>query len=182
MRRYILYIYSTTKHTLHVGIETRILEMGKFDLRYVILVIINIVKSHADPWAWDPFEVTTAFSWIKFWLLTPLSFIFGFIFIGILIPNPNNNMRFVTIQINNFSPSLLTCFLASFFTPQSLFWYLYPLILLSFFCCACISAAFTAFVFWIEATLSGVPDLNISITNTNGAGGADDHQDLEPQV
>lgn len=92
---------------MHVVTETRILEMWKFDLRFVILLIINIAKSH--PWAWDPFEVTTDFSWIKFWLLTSLMFIFGFIFIGMIPSNsPNNNvsMRVVRIQINNFSPYL----------------------------------------------------------------------------
>lgn len=138
--------------------------MWNFDLRFVFLLIINIVKSHTSiPWEWDPFDVVSDLSWMKFWFLTILSFVFSFVSIVI----PLNNIVYIQVQVKNFSPTLLICFLASLFFPQLLFWYVYPIILLFFLCYACIFNMFTRFISWVQTIFSMLPDLNIFITATN---------------
>lgn len=142
--------------------------MWKSDVRFVILVAINIVKSHvAMPWEWDPFEVANDITWTKFFILASLFFFFSFIAIEIISLTSPNNMGFVKVQINNFSPTFSTCFLACLFLPQFLFWYVYPMILVSFWWYTCISSAFASFVAWVGAVLSEMPDLNISVAAAN---------------
>lgn len=148
--------------------------MWKSDMRFMIVVAINIVKSHvAMPWEWDPFEVTNDLTWTKFLLLTSLFFFFTFIAIEIIPLTSPNIMGFVKIQINKYSPTFSTSFLACVFLPQFLFWYVYPMILVSFWWYTCVSRAFASFVAWVGAVLSEMPDVNISIAAAN----ADDDDD-----
>ncbi|KAL1552644.1 hypothetical protein AAHA92_13415 [Salvia divinorum] len=147
--------------------------MWKSDVRFVILVAINVLKSHmAMPWEWDPFEVTNDLTWIKFLLLTTLFFFFAFIAIEIISLTSPNNIGFVKVQINSFSPTFSTCFLACLLLPQFLFWYVYPMILLSFWWYACVSSTFVSFLTWVGARVSEMPDLNIVIAAANA--GPDD--------
>ncbi|KAL0312293.1 UNVERIFIED_CONTAM: hypothetical protein Sradi_5628600 [Sesamum radiatum] len=142
--------------------------MSHFDLRFAILIVINILKSQtAKPWEWDPFDVGSDLTWIKFWLLTILLFIFSFVSIGIPLVVPPNDTRYIQVQTKRFSPSLLACFLASLFFPQLLFWYVYPIILLFFLSYTCICNVSRSFIYWAQAVLSLVPDLNILITTTS---------------
>ncbi|KAG8375282.1 hypothetical protein BUALT_Bualt10G0084200 [Buddleja alternifolia] len=67
--------------------------MSYFDLRFVFLLVINIVKSQtAMPWEWDPFNVVRDLTWTKFWLLTILFLIFSFVSILIPLASPNTTM------------------------------------------------------------------------------------------
>ncbi|KAL0330960.1 UNVERIFIED_CONTAM: hypothetical protein Sangu_1641500 [Sesamum angustifolium] len=143
--------------------------MSHFDLRFGILVMINILKSQtAKPWEWDPFDVGSDITWIKFWLLAISLFIFSFVSFGIpLTTVPPNNARYIQVQMKSFSASLLACFLASLFFPQLLFWYVYPTILSFFLCYSCICNVSRSFVYWAQAILSLAPDFSIWITTTN---------------
>ncbi|KAL0324063.1 UNVERIFIED_CONTAM: hypothetical protein Scaly_2373400 [Sesamum calycinum] len=71
--------------------------MSHFDLRFGILVMINILKSQtAKPWEWDPFDVGSDITWIKFWLLAIFLFIFSFVSIGIPLTTVlPNNVRYI---------------------------------------------------------------------------------------
>ncbi|KAG8375286.1 hypothetical protein BUALT_Bualt10G0084600 [Buddleja alternifolia] len=140
-------------------------EVSYFDSRFVLLLVVNVFKSEvATPWKWDPFNLaTTQISFFKWLILAAFSLSFSFIAIGIPYSRPHNNsMRFIRVQIKEFSSCLTISFLASLFMPQILFWYYYPVILLFFLCYTRISNVFRSFVFWIEA----VPDVSIFITAT----------------
>ncbi|KAL1532316.1 hypothetical protein AAHA92_32342 [Salvia divinorum] len=152
--------------------------MWKSDLRFLLLVAMNILKS--QPWEWDPFEVTDHLTWTKFFLLVSLFFFFTFIAIEIIPLTSPNIMGFVRVQINNSSPTFSTCFLACLLLPQFVFWYVYPVILVSFWWHACVSSAFTSFVAWAGALLSEMPDLSISIVAANT--GDDELHDQGSQV
>ncbi|KAL0393824.1 UNVERIFIED_CONTAM: hypothetical protein Slati_4348600 [Sesamum latifolium] len=121
------------------------------------------------PWEWDPFDVASDLTWIKFWILAIFLFIFSFISIAIPFTVPPNNLRHIQVQMKSFSASLLACFLASLLFPQLLFWYVYPMILLFFLCYSCIFNIFRSFIYWDQAILSLAPDLNILITTTTTA-------------
>ncbi|KAL0330077.1 UNVERIFIED_CONTAM: hypothetical protein Sradi_4994400 [Sesamum radiatum] len=144
-------------------------EMSHFDLRFAILMMINILKSQtAKPWEWDPFDVASELTWIKLSLLAIFLLIFSFISIGVpLTTVPPNNMRYIQVQMKSFSASLLAGFLASLFFPQLLFWYVCPMIPLFFLCYAAISNVSRSFIYWAQATLSLAPDFNIWIATTN---------------
>ena len=157
--------------------------MWKSDLRFLLLVAMNVLKSHmAMPWEWDPFKVTNDLTWTKFFLLTSLFFFFTFIAIEIISLTSPNIMGFVKVKINNFSPTFSTCFLACLLLPQFVFWYVYPMILLSFYWYACVSSAFMSFLAWAGALMSEMPDLSISIVAVNNIDDDDDDDDLHDQV
>ncbi|KAK4435632.1 hypothetical protein Salat_0726700 [Sesamum alatum] len=115
------------------------------------------------PWKWDPFDVANDLPWIKFWLLAIFLFIFSFVFIGIPL-TPPSNLRYIQVEIKSFSASLLACFLASLFFPQLFFWYVYPVVLLSFLCHICIFNVFRNFTYWVQVTSSLMPNMSILIT------------------
>lgn len=143
--------------------------MSSLDLRYLLLLITNIIKSHiVTPCEWDAFDVATNFTWIKFWLLTLLFFIFAFVSIGIpLHTSTDTNMGYIRVQIKKFSASLTLSYLASIFIPQLLFWYLYPLILLLFSCSASISNLYWTSMFRLQAILATLPDFNLLLIATD---------------
>lgn len=138
--------------------------MWNIDLRYVLVLVINIVKSHAAmPWEWDPFKLSSDLSWIKLWLLVILLFFFSFVSVQISSTSLKN-LGFFKVRIRNLSPSFVACFMACVLLPQIIFWYVYPLILFMFSCYTRVSTALKSFVRWIQDILSHVPDLNILVT------------------
>ncbi|KAK4435631.1 hypothetical protein Salat_0726600 [Sesamum alatum] len=58
------------------------------------------------PWEWDPFDLASDLTWIKFWLLAIFFFIFSFVSIGIPL-TPPSNLRYIQVEMKSFSASLL---------------------------------------------------------------------------
>ncbi|KAG8382003.1 hypothetical protein BUALT_Bualt05G0031300 [Buddleja alternifolia] len=153
--------------------------MAHFDLRYVLLIVINIVKSAITKW--DPFDVLGDLTWTKFWFVTILLFIFSFLSIRVPIDPQNSTILYINVQLQNFSSSLAASFLASLFSPQILFWYIYPVILVLFSFSTCISSMLNNFVVWMQIVLSNVPGVNLFITTTSNFEGNIESQEAEIQ-
>ncbi|KAI3453936.1 hypothetical protein Pfo_010599 [Paulownia fortunei] len=71
------------------------------------------------------------------------------------------------VRVKNFYASIIISFLALLFLPQLLFWYFYPVILLSSLYSNYISILFKSFVLSLQVILSMTSGFNIYITATN---------------
>lgn len=102
----------------------------EFDLRYTILIIVNILKSIFISNEWDPFHIFVQLTFMAFmnrlFLLLLFSFIFSITSITIHYP-----MR-VHISSTYFSKSFNILFLTSFLLPQVLFWYIFFITIMTF--------------------------------------------------
>ena len=136
-----------------------------FDIRYVIILVINIIKSQTSmPWDWDPFDLNGYFTWTKFWILSTLFLIFSFTSIRIPLTCPLHIWH-VQVKVGDISTTLVVLFVTSLLLPQILFWCAYPFIVLLSLCFSWVSNLFRNFMLWARDTLSTVPDLNIFITS-----------------
>lgn len=114
--------------------------MRIFDLRYIILMLINIFKSTSSDW--DPFHLLLyydfdpiLFSFIihinKILLLISLSFIFSIISIRIIhMTNYSNRPINIKIQFGTFSKFFKILCIITLLLPQVLFWYILFIIIL----------------------------------------------------
>ncbi|GFZ00853.1 hypothetical protein Acr_14g0004880 [Actinidia rufa] len=148
-----------------------------FDIRYVVILVINIIKSQTSmPWDWDPFDLNGHFTWTKFWILSTLFLIFSFTSIRIPLTCPLHIWH-VQVHLGEFSITLVVLFVTSLLFPQSLFWYVYPIITLHSLCFAWVSNLFGSFVHWARDNLSTVPSLNLFISSIET-----DAADLEQEL
>ncbi|KAL7166970.1 hypothetical protein ACSBR2_037600 [Camellia fascicularis] len=151
--------------------------MSSFDIRYAILLVINMVKSQASmPWDWNPFGLDSHLNWSKFSLLVVLCTLFSFTSIRVPLACPLN-LWHIHVKFGEFSNTLVVLFVSSLVFPQLLFWYAYPIIISISLCSSWVFNMFKSFVQWAKATLSAVPDLNlfISATQTHGANLEQEH-------
>ena len=100
-----------------------------FDLRLCVPVVMNIVKSGIGGvkggWDWDPFHLMhmPGFTWNNvFW---PLLSVAAFSFISIQVHIRLRAVRELSIP---FTASLM----GSLIFPQTLFWYMYPILILPY--------------------------------------------------
>ncbi|GMN30876.1 hypothetical protein TIFTF001_003010 [Ficus carica] len=108
--------------------------MSGFDLRFVIPVVINLLKSQtkAHPWDWDAFSLLhnpNEVSWIKISFHISLLVLFSCTSIT-FTRRPSPNTALICFQFGNFSPHIAVSFVCSLVFPQALFWFLYPAILI----------------------------------------------------
>ncbi|XAR54877.1 hypothetical protein NMG60_11030201 [Bertholletia excelsa] len=139
------------------------------DVRYVIPLGINIVKSHvAWPWEWDAFDIVGEPTWAKLWLYGFLLFLFPLVSVEILLTSsPHNAIRHIRLRVGDFSIILMLATLASLFLPQTLFWYAYPIMVLLSFCYIWILHLFATILRWVQANHSRVPILNIIVSTAH---------------
>ena len=104
--------------------------MRYFDLRFCIIVLINMAKSQIGGISWDLFTWTNLFCF--------LLILAAFSFVSIEVPLTLFTCSFHTLHLRlrfgNRPLSVAVSFMASLIFPQPLFWYVYPvLLLLSFY-------------------------------------------------
>ena len=104
--------------------------MRYFDLRFCIIVLINMAKSQIGGISWDLITWTNLFCF--------LLILAAFSFVSIEVPLTLFTCSFRTLHIRlrfgNRPLSAAVSFMASLIFPQPLFWYVYPvLLLLSFY-------------------------------------------------
>ena len=104
--------------------------MRHFDLRFCIIVLINMAKSQIGGISWDLITWTNLFCF--------LLILAAFSFVSIEVPLTLFTCSFRTLHIRlRFGSRPLSAavsFMASLIFPQPLFWYVYPaLLLLSFY-------------------------------------------------
>ncbi|XAR70567.1 hypothetical protein NMG60_11027464 [Bertholletia excelsa] len=152
--------------------------MSSFDIRYFVLIVINMAKSQASmPWDWDPFVIIGDLTWMKFWLLFILSVIFSFFSVKVPLACPVN-AGYMYVRVGEFSCTLFVLLVASLLLPQVLFWYFFPIVLLVSLCSLWFSNMVKSFVDWAQASLSTLPDLNVfvsTITETDGTNLEQEH-------
>ena len=150
--------------------------MSSFDIRYVVILVVNIIKSQTSmPWDWDPFDLNAHLTWTKFWILSTLFLIFSFTSIRIPLTCPLHIWH-IKVRLGEYSATLVVLFVTSLLLPQLLFWYAYPIIMLLSLYFSWVSNLFGSFVRWVRDNLS-VPDLNIFITATDTNNGSNLEQD-----
>ncbi|KAA8525962.1 hypothetical protein F0562_007938 [Nyssa sinensis] len=76
------------------------------------------------------------------------------------------NMGHIRVQVGGFSAIFVLLLVASVLTPETLFWYAYPIMILLSSCTAWLSNILKSFLQWVQTVLSMVPDLNIFISTT----------------
>lgn len=167
----------------HTIIKRKQTSMSTFDIRYAIILAINIMKSQASiPWDWDPYELMSNLTWSKFWLLFTLFLVFSFTSFKVPLTCPIDiwHVR-VRVRVGEFSTTLVVLMVTSLLLPQLLFWYTYPIIVLLFMCSSWVFKTFKSFLHWARAILVTVPDLNISLSSVevDGADLEDNGVDLE---
>lgn len=133
------------------------------DLRYFLILAINMLKF--DHVTWDPFKLVSNPTWFSIGLLITLSLFFSFVSVQ------TSPFLVFRAQPRNFSPVLLISLVTALILPQFVFWYFYPIILLSSTDCA--AAIFVSFAQSLQAR---IPTFTIHITHTNSD---DDDDDVE---
>ncbi|GMN21080.1 hypothetical protein TIFTF001_045432 [Ficus carica] len=136
--------------------------MGGFDLRILIPIFINLLKSHsrALPRDWDAFGVLSSneIPWINISFHVCLLLLFSFTSITLALPHPNyspNTAVLLRFRFGNFSPHIAVSLVCSFVFPQALFWFMYPAILV-----------LIPFLRWLNVKLSALPVWNLHINST----------------
>ncbi|XAR54876.1 hypothetical protein NMG60_11030200 [Bertholletia excelsa] len=145
------------------------------DVRYVVPLGINIVKSHVGrPWEWDAFDIVGEPTWAKLWLYSFLLFLFPFVSVEILLTSsPHNAIRHIHLRVGDFSIILMLANFASLFLPQTLFWYAYLIMVLLSSCYIWILDLFVTILHWVQANHCRVPILDIIVTAAH-----DNHNEL----
>ena len=157
--------------------------MSYFDLRFLLLIEINILKSFlGNSFNWNAFDTLDHLTWPKIIFLTILVLVFAFTSIKIPLFSEDNTM-FLHIKFGEFSATFAVSFVASLILPQVHYWVAYPiLILLSFY-----STHVLNFFVRVQALPSIIPRLNVSLrgivffgdTNQEVQG---ENQEIERQV
>ena len=131
-----------------------------FDLRLCVPVVMNIVKSGIGGvkggWDWDPFHLMhmPGFTWNNiFW---PLLSVAAFSFISIQVHIRLRAVRELSIP---FTASLM----GSLIFPQTLFWYMYPILILPSFWSSWVANTMG----WLRGIASAAPICNITISATH---------------
>ncbi|PON53951.1 hypothetical protein TorRG33x02_303960 [Trema orientale] len=140
------------------------------DLRYLVLVGVNLLKSQvgAKPSDWYPFNTShlyypNASVLVLLLLLFPLTSMK----LSLTPSNINPSIRF---QFGKFSPHIAILLMGSLIFPQEFFWYAYPAILVSALCFPKLLPILKRFLAWLD-----VWNLNVlSLTQAN-----DDQVDIE---
>ena len=134
---------------------------GGFDLRFVIPIFINLLKSFSEalPWDWDAFRMfdPKQTSWTKFSFHVLLLLFFSSTSITfILLFRPWPNSALIRFRFGDFSPHIAVSHVCSLVFPQALFWYMYPAILVV-----------NHFLGWFKyVKLSALPVWNLHISST----------------
>ncbi|GMN66413.1 hypothetical protein TIFTF001_035482 [Ficus carica] len=151
--------------------------MSNFDIRFIIPIFINCLKfiSEALPWGFDAFHVVdpNRTSWTKISFLVFMLLFFSFTSITVSPTRRRPNSAFIRFRLQNFSPQVAVSLLASLFFPQTLFWFLYPSILILNHLLGLVNVRLLALPSW---------NLRISSTLTYDYHHQEDDIDLEAQA
>ena len=127
--------------------------MSSLDLRFVIPVLLNMLKSFLfSPSDWDPFNL---FFHHPTWPKTSL-FVFMFLFFpftSIKISISNTSAHLIIFERQSFSMHLTILLLGSIVLPQQLFW-LYAYFAVHFTCYPTLLLLLERLVGWLHAKLS----------------------------
>ncbi|GMN66411.1 hypothetical protein TIFTF001_035484 [Ficus carica] len=134
---------------------------GGFDLRLVIPIFMNLLKSFSEalPWDWDAFGMfdpkQTSWTKVSFHVLQLLFFSSTSItFILLFRPWPNSAL--IRFRFGDFSPHIAFSHVCSLVFPQALFWCMSPAILVV-----------NHFLGWFKyVKLSALPVWNLHISST----------------
>ena len=131
--------------------------MPSFDLRSIVLIGINILKSFiGSPSNWDAFDIIGHLTWPNFISLAILILLFTFTSIKIPLFD-GDNMMFLHIQFGEFLATFAVSFVASLILPQAHYWVAYSLLIfLSFY-----STYVLNFFVRVQASPSIIPRLNV---------------------
>lgn len=103
--------------------------MCHIDLRYTVLLAINILKSQvATPGEWDPYQTIRQPTWMKDSFLALLFLVLPFTSIKLPI-STQSATRHILLWFGEFNTQLTVAFIGSILFPQALFWYFYPIII-----------------------------------------------------
>lgn len=143
------------------------------DIRYAVLLAINMFKYGVGmPWDWDPFHTISNLTWMKAFLLAIFFLVFFFISIKVHVPltathstpsTTSSTTDAVLLSFVELSAPLAVALMASALVfPQALFWYAYPIIVLSSSC----FGELKRFANWFHTVLTAIPVLNVIMTAT----------------
>ncbi|KAL7150594.1 hypothetical protein ABFS83_05G123900 [Erythranthe nasuta] len=132
------------------------------DLRYAIILVINMLKPADDTSEWDPFGIIVDPTPTKFCLVLGLSLLFPFVSIRISLNySPSYD---ILVRATNFSAMIVISLLASLLLPRLYFWYSYPAIILL---TSCVSALIRNVLLSVQPpilSVANIPGFDIHIT------------------
>nr|GMD79747.1 Bs4C-R protein [Ipomoea batatas] len=137
--------------------------MQYIDLRYLVLLLINLSKSmftsssELDIDLWHP-------SPPKLVLLILLALTFAVASVNVPLNCPINRAMHIRIDVGSFSTSLGFLFLGSLGLPQTMFWYVYIVVVLGSCCYSWLFDVFCSFLEWVRAIFSEIPSFKIVVT------------------
>nr|GMC83433.1 Bs4C-R protein [Ipomoea batatas] len=144
--------------------------MQYIDVRHVVLLLINLSKSMFS----SSSELDSPAMIIDLWhpslpklaLLILLALTFAVTSVNIPLNCPINRAMHIRIDVGSFSTSLGLLFLGSLGLPQTLFWYVYMVVVLGSSCSSWLFDVFCSFLEWVRAIFSGIPSFRFVITVT----------------
>lgn len=138
--------------------------MASFDLRIVILLLINILKSFlGKPSNWDAFDTIGHLTWLKLSLLAASFLLFSFTSIKVpMFNSANTEYIHIHIQIGDLSLLFSVSFLACVLLPQIQYWIACAILILLSFLSTWVFNFFTRF----QDFFSTITVLNILVSAT----------------
>ena len=140
--------------------------MYGFDLRLCVPFLVNSLKSlialPSDD-VWDPFHTIDHLTWINLCLFLLILALFSFTFINIAVPHTasvhTSSASCVHLRLGDFSLPTTLSLMAPLIFPQTLFWHIYPILMLAPFW----SSWLVHILLWVLAMASTIPVYDIII-------------------
>ena len=141
--------------------------MCYMDLRHTLLFAINMLKSQvgSSTWVWDPFNTIAHPTSTKTSIISLLFLLFPFTCIKVPIACSVDTGHII-VRLGKFDPCLTVSLVASIVFPQALFWYTYPIIIMTSFWSSWLLYVFGCFLSWLQNVLTTTPVINIIIRAT----------------
>ena len=142
--------------------------MCYMDLRHTLLFAINMLKSQvgSSTWVWDPFNTIAHPTSTKTSIISLLFLLFPFTCIKVPIACSVDTGHIIIVRLGKFDPCLTVSLVASIVFPQALFWYTYPIIIMTSFWSSWLLYVFGCFLSWLQNVLTTIPVINIIIRAT----------------
>ena len=163
---------SKTPHHLHAFLNSHQLNMYGFYLRLCVPFLVNSLKSLVAlprDYVWDPFHTIDHLSWINLCLFLFILALFSFTSTNIAVPHPasvhTSSASCVHLRLGDFSLPTTLSLMASLIFPQTLFWYIYPILMLAPFW----SPWLVHILLWVRAMASIIPVYDIIIIKVGGS-------------
>ena len=141
--------------------------MYHMDLRHTLIFAINMLKSQvgSSTWVWDPFNTIAHPTSTKTFILSLLFLLFPFTCIKVPVACSVDTGHII-VRLGKFDPYLTVSLVASIVFPQALFWYTYPIIILTSFWSSWLLYVLGCFLSWLQNVLTTIPVINIIISAT----------------